>query len=135
MRSIVLVALIAVVVGGCGGKEGDRMKAPEAPFRLSGPGEPVKVLNGQTVKVEIEVTWKERPLGDVNLSASVAPADQGISVTMEPARLEPGKDKAQAVIRCSETAPAGECKVTVTGEAGKAGSATTQFTVRVPQKD
>jgi hypothetical protein len=127
-----LVAALLIVLAGCAGKEGGKGKPAAAGFNLSGPSGPVEVLNGQTKRLPLEVQWKSGPREDVKLSATVEPADRGVSVKIEPDVLPGGERKAEVVIRSGETAPAGEYKVTVTGKAAKAGTATREITVKVP---
>ncbi len=135
MRTMTLRVLLVLALAGCGGKEDGKQKPAEAGFGISGPAGPVEVLNGQTVRKPVQLTWKTGSPQDVELTASVDPPDQGVSVTLEPGKLAGGEAKGEVVIRCAETASAGDCKVTLTGKAAKAGTATTAFTVHVPQKD
>ncbi len=134
MRTAVVVLLL--VLAGCSGsKDGSKSKSVEAAFALEGPAGPVEVLNGATARTAIELRWKAGSPEDVTLAARVEPAEQGVSVKLGPEVLSADQAKAQLVIRCSETARAGDYKVIVTGKAAKAGTATKEITVKVPPID
>jgi hypothetical protein len=133
MRYTVVVAAL-LALAGCSKPDG-KPGAAAAAFTLDGPAGPVEVLNGgPAVKTPVEVRWKTGTPEELSLAATVEPRDQGVSVTMEPVVL-PGEGKAQAVVRASETARAGDYKVTVTGKTDRAGTATIEITVKVPPID
>jgi hypothetical protein len=134
MRAL-LVAAALLALAGCSGKEDGKPPPAAAGFQLDVPGGPVEVLNGQTVKRTIEVQWKGGTRDDVTLRATVTPADQGVSVKLEPATLPGGQGTAQAVIHAGETARAGDYRVSVTGKTASGGSATAEVVVKVPPID
>jgi hypothetical protein len=117
MRKVLAMAVLAALAG-CGGKDSGKPVGPsKAAFALTGSAGPVEVLNGQTVRSPVEVHWKSEPAVEVTLSATVEPAGQGVTATVEPATLPSGERMAQVVIRCAETARSGEYKVIVTARA------------------
>jgi hypothetical protein len=135
MRNVVVIAVL-IGLTGCGAKEDGKASPSAAGFAIDGPGGTVEVLNGgPPVKSPIEVRWKASERDDVALSATVEPAAQGVSVTVEPAVLTGGEGTAQVVIRCAETGRPGDFKVTVTGKTAKAGTATKEILVKVPPID
>jgi hypothetical protein len=134
MRTVHVIAVL-IALAGCAGKEDGKSRPAEAGFQIDALDGPVKVLNGQSVQVEIKVRWKDGSPEDVELSATVAPANRGVSATVKPATLAGGEGTAQVDIRCGETAPSGDYKVTVTGKTTKGGTATKDIAVTVPPID
>jgi aminopeptidase S len=130
MRALVIVSLL--VAAGCGTSPEEK-KPAGPPFALDAPSS-LELLNGQSIKQDVAVKWEKGEREDLDISASVTP-ESGVSASVEPARLTRGAGPAQVTVTASETAAAGDYKVTVTAKGVKSGEAKATMTVKVPRKE
>jgi hypothetical protein len=141
MRRIAWLVVVSVGATGCGpetGKDGaargKRKGAPKPAFTLSGPSDPVEVLNGKQATLDVTVRWGTGPKEELQLSATVEPADRGVTARPEPSALKADEDRAAVVVMVGEAAASGDYKVKLRAK-GAAGEAAWEGNVRVPKKD
>jgi uncharacterized membrane protein len=104
-------------------------------FKLRGPATATDVKHGETKTVEITASEDKNFKEDVALSASVEPADKGVTAELDPKTIKASDPKkANLLIKATDKAVAGEYSVTVTGKPTKGDATTLVVKVKVPEK-
>jgi hypothetical protein len=133
--SVAPLLIAAVTLTGCPVVTPMTESRGPAGFTLSGPREPLTILNGQDRSVEITLTWKANTHEEVGVSAEVEPRDRGVTARVPAAKVTVDQSTAKIVVMVGETAEGGDYKVTVTGKTAAAGATDTSFAVKVPARD
>jgi hypothetical protein len=137
-------AVVVLLTAGCDnrGAPGDKAKPGKAKpaaagkFALIGPAGPVEVLNGKQVTIDAELKWSAEPAEEVQLSATVSPADRGVSATVAAGTAKAEEaETVRVVVTVGEESAPGDYAVTLVGEAARAGQGRCTFSVRVPKKE
>jgi hypothetical protein len=151
MRRIAWVVIVLIGVAGCGQEKkkesadrGKEKRTAKPALTLSGPSEPVEVLNGKQATLAVKVQWAAAGREELQLSVTVTPAEKGVTAKAEQGTLKREDDQAAVIVTVGEAAASGDYKVKLTTRAASAGSGTTlmsqyetswEGTVRVPKKD
>jgi hypothetical protein len=104
-------------------------------FKLKGPlnTPATEVKQGETKPVDITIDPDKSFKEDVELSASVDPADRGVTAEISPTHHKAGDyKKVELKIKASEKAAEGKYNITVTGKPTKGDPAKTVVEVKVP---
>ncbi len=103
-------------------------------FKFEAPKTSQSVKQGAAETVELKVD-KNNFKEDINLSATVDPADKGVTVDLSPKTLKAGDAaKVEVKVNAAEKAAPGEYKVRVIGKPTKGAETDSIFTVKVTEK-
>jgi hypothetical protein len=104
-------------------------------FKLKGPATSTTVQHGKTKTVEITASEDKNFKEDVALTATVEPADKGVTADLEPKTIKASDPKkANLVIKATDKAADGEYVIHVTGKPTKGESTTVDVKVKVEKK-
>lgn len=139
MKTLYASLMVAglVVIAGCNKSSTGGPGGPEGTFKLKGPSNvtATEVAHGQTKNVEITVDADKNFKEDVTLTATVEPADKGVTAELDPKTVKASDPKKTNLkITATEKAAPGEYTVNVKGKPTKGPETTVPVKVKVPEK-
>ncbi|HWG44808.1 MAG TPA: hypothetical protein VN688_18685 [Gemmataceae bacterium] len=138
MRKTIYASLLVaglMVIAGCN-KSTEATSPGGGKFSLKGPSNTpaTEVKQGETKTVEISINESKDFKEEITLTATVEPADKGVTATLDPKTVKGGDvKKTELKIAASDKANAGKYVVTVKGKA-KGADTSVNVEVKVPEK-
>jgi hypothetical protein len=140
MKAICTGLILAglVLATGCnqsstGGKPGEA----NGSFKVRGPSNVLEttVKQGETIKKDLTVEAGKNFQEDITFDAKVAPADTGVSATVEPKVWKASETKkVELSIKAADDAKQGEYAIHVMCKPAKGASTTLDVKIKVPEK-
>jgi uncharacterized membrane protein len=136
MKKLMVSGLVLglVAFAGCNTSPTGGGGAAGGTFKLKAPVMTTKLNKGESKPVEVTLDRGKDFKEDVALTATVDPADKGVTAEVSPKDVKKSDPaKADVKVTATEKASHGDFNVTVTGKPAKGDSTSVTFKVNVPE--
>lgn len=104
-------------------------------FKLRGPATSTDVKHGEKKNIEITVSEDKNFKEDITLTASISPADKGVTAELDPQTIKASdQKKTNLIVHATDKAAQGKYTVTVTGKPAKGNPTSVNVEIKVPEK-